>query len=65
MASKQISITLEKDTLDYLDEFRGLTKRSTVIQDIIANFIEKNPTLGIPSQGVGKRHSRRKKEVSR
>jgi metal-responsive CopG/Arc/MetJ family transcriptional regulator len=65
MSMQRVTITLSKDTLEYIDEFRGLVKRSNIIENILVNFIEKNPTLGIPSQGVGKRHSGRKKEVSR
>ena len=41
MSTIQISITLENETIDKLDSVRGLAKRSTVIQSIVSEYLEK------------------------
>ena len=41
MSSVHVSITLEEDVLDELDDVRGLVSRSAYIQDVIEKAITK------------------------
>jgi len=41
MSSVHVSITLEEDLLDELDDDRGLVSRSAYIQDVIEQAITK------------------------
>lgn len=41
MTTKQIAITLETKTLQEFDDAIGLVKRSTMIQELISNYLEK------------------------
>jgi metal-responsive CopG/Arc/MetJ family transcriptional regulator len=45
MPTLQISITLERETIKKLDNARGLTKRSTLIESIISEFLTKKPIV--------------------
>ena len=41
MSSVHVSITLEEDLLDELDDLRGLVSRSAYIQDVLEHSITK------------------------
>lgn len=41
MSTNRITVTVDEKTLENLDEFRGLTKRSTIIQEIISDYLDK------------------------
>ena len=41
MSSIHVSITLQEDVLDVLDDLRGLVSRSAYIQDVIEKAIKK------------------------
>lgn len=42
MSTIHITLTLKIETLEKLDAYRGLAKRSTVIESIISEFFNKN-----------------------
>ena len=51
MSTNRITVTVDEKTLENLDEFRGLTKRSTIIQKILSDFLSnsegKNPSVKV------------------
>lgn len=46
MSSQPICITLKEQTIKNLDKIRGLTKRSTIIESIISQYLDKNGVGG-------------------
>lgn len=41
MSTSQVSISLNDKTIKKLDSVRGLTKRSTIIEKILSDFLDK------------------------
>ncbi len=39
MTTSPVTITLDTDTIKKIDEVRGLTKRSTLIESILSDFL--------------------------
>ena len=50
MSSKQISITIQAETLKKLDLERGITKRSSIIEYLISQYLEKSEGKNPPAK---------------
>ena len=52
MSTNRITVTVDEKTLENLDQVRGLIKRSTIIQQLISDFLVKsegkNPSVKVP-----------------
>ena len=52
MSTSPLSITLEQETIKRMDNARGLVKRSTLIESILSEFLDKsegeNPSVKVP-----------------
>ena len=53
MATTQVAITIDSETLHDFDEARGLVKRSTMIQELISNFLKSDCGLMVRSTTKG------------
>ena len=52
MSTNRITVTVDEKTLENLDQVRGLIKRSTIIQQILSDYLSnsegKNPSVKVP-----------------
>ena len=48
MSTSQVSISLNDKTIKKLDSVRGLTKRSTIIEKILSDFLDKKKGFSHP-----------------
>ena len=51
MSTNRITVTVDEKTLENLDQVRGLIKRSTIIQQILSDYLSnsegKNPSVKV------------------
>jgi len=58
MSTSQVSVSLSNGTIKKLDSLRGLTKRSTIIEKILSDYLEKEGFVPRPQEQTPKAKSK-------